>query len=169
MRGRISCVACLAVGLVLGVVLRACPVEAHADAGHAPAVTKAAGSEAIPASARMEPAELAAMIRAGHAPVILQVGFTKLYTEAHIQGAIHAGPMVSTDGRVLMRETVEHMDRHALLVIYCGCCPWEKCPNIRPAFAALRKMGFTDVKAVYLPNNFGTDWVRPGYPTVTGG
>lgn len=123
---------------------------------------------AIPLSARMQPAELAAMIRSGKAPVILQVGFTTLYQEAHIQASIHAGPAVADNGMAMLRKEAEHLDRHKLLVIYCGCCPWPKCPNIRVAFDALRKMGFTDVKAVYIPHNFGTDWVEHGYPTTKG-
>jgi len=122
----------------------------------------------IPQSARIQPAQLAAMIHSGHAPTILQVGFTTLYQEAHIPGAIHAGPAVSDNGLALLRKTAEHLDRQKLLVIYCGCCPWPKCPNIRPAFEELRKMGFTNVKAVYIPHNFGTDWISHGYPTVKG-
>ncbi|HUY82612.1 MAG TPA: hypothetical protein VMU92_12880 [Acidobacteriaceae bacterium] len=123
---------------------------------------------AIPQSARIEPARLASMIRSGRAPTILQVGSHTLYQEAHIKGAPYAGPGSTAQGLVLLRKAVAHMDRHKLLVIYCGCCPWPKCPNIRPAYEELRKMGFTDVKAVYLPNNFGTDWVQHGYPTVKG-
>ena len=164
---------CLLVGLSMAVVLgatglQAYPVEAQAGAEHPAAMKQAATSGGIPASGRMEPSELAKMIRSGHAPVVLQVGFTKLYAEAHIPGAVHAGPMVSADGRALLRKTVAGMDRHALLVIYCGCCPWEKCPNIRAAYAAMRTMGFTDVKALYMARNFGADWVQRGYPTVKG-
>jgi hypothetical protein len=51
------------------------------------------------------------------------------------------------------------------IVIYCGCCPWEKCPNIRPAFAALQEMGFTHVKALYVPDNLAKDWIGKGFPT----
>ncbi len=120
----------------------------------------------IPQSARIQPGQLAEMVRSGHAPTILQVGFTTLFEEAHIPGAIHAGPAVSGTGMALLRKTTAHLDRHKLIVIYCGCCPWPKCPNIRPAFEALRKMGFTNVKALYIPHNFGTDWVNHGYPTV---
>ena len=122
----------------------------------------------IPQSALIKPAQLAQMIHSGQAPTILQVGFTTLYQEAHITGAMHAGPAVSEAGRALLRKTVEHMDHHKLLVIYCGCCPWPKCPNIRPAFEMLKKMGFTNVKAVYIPDNFGANWVHLGYPTVKG-
>jgi hypothetical protein len=41
----------------------------------------------------------------------------------------------------------------------------EKCPNIRPAFAALHEMGFTKVRVVSIPTNFKTDWIDKGYPT----
>lgn len=133
-----------------------------------PAENPAPQQTTIPQSARMQPAQLADMIHSGHAPTILQVGFTTLFEEAHIPDAIHAGPAVSDTGMALLRKTVAHLDRHKLLVIYCGCCPWPKCPNIRLAFEELRKMGFTNVKAVYIPHNFGTDWVNHGYPTVKG-
>jgi hypothetical protein len=29
-------------------------------------------------------------------------------------------------------------------------------------------MGFSNVKVLYVANNFGTDWVDKGYPTVKG-
>jgi len=51
-------------------------------------------------------------------------------------------------------------------VIYCGCCPWNHCPNMWPAYNLLHQMGFTHLKALYLPDNFGTDWVNKGYPVA---
>ena len=165
MRSRISLASTFCIGLALAAM--ALPgLTAHAQPSPAQASTPQHAT--IPQSARIQPAQLAAMIRSGHAPTILQVGFTTLFQEAHIQGAIHAGPAVSDTGMALLRKTAEHLDRHKLLVIYCGCCPWPKCPNIRPAFEELRKMGFTNVKAVYIPQNFGTNWVHLGYPTVQG-
>lgn len=151
---------CLGLALALpGLTAQAQPRPAQASTPH---------RATIPQSARIQPSQLAALIRSGHAPTILQVGFTTLFQEAHIQGAIHAGPAVSDTGMALLRKTASHLDHHKLLVIYCGCCPWPKCPNIRPAFEELRKMGFTNVKAVYIPQNFGTNWVNHGYPTVKG-
>jgi len=29
-------------------------------------------------------------------------------------------------------------------------------------------MGFTNVKVLYISNNFGTDWVSKGYPVAKG-
>jgi rhodanese-related sulfurtransferase len=142
------------------------PAAAHALPRAASVTTP--HSSTIPTSARIQPAALAAMLRSGDKPTLLQVGFTTLYQEAHIPGAIHAGPAVSESGLALLRKTAAHLDRHKLLVIYCGCCPWPRCPNIRPAYQALRNLGFTNIKVLYLPHNFGTDWINHGYPTAKG-
>jgi hypothetical protein len=53
-------------------------------------------------------------------------------------------------------------------VLYCGCCPWNRCPNIEPAFSKLKEMGFTDVKVLYLAENFGADWAAKGYSVEKG-
>jgi hypothetical protein len=49
-------------------------------------------------------------------------------------------------------------------VLYCGCCPWDRCPNVKPAVDALKQMGFTKVKVLYLETNFATDWTGKDYP-----
>jgi hypothetical protein len=48
--------------------------------------------------------------------------------------------------------------------VYCGCCPLDRCPNLRPAFTALHDMGFTHLRVLLIPTNFYTDWVKPGFP-----
>ena len=53
-------------------------------------------------------------------------------------------------------------------MIYCGCCPLEKCPNIRVAFTALKDMGFTHLRVVLLQHDFNTDWITKGYPVAKG-
>jgi hypothetical protein len=40
----------------------------------------------------------------------------------------------------------------------------EKCPNLRPAYQALKKLGFTQIRVLDLPTNFHTDWAEKGYP-----
>jgi hypothetical protein len=42
----------------------------------------------------------------------------------------------------------------------------KKCPNIRPAFATLKAMGFARLHVVILPTSFGKDWVAHGYPVA---
>lgn len=39
---------------------------------------------------------------------------------------------------------------------------------MNPAYDALAKLGFTNVKVLYMANNFGADWVDKGYPIIKG-
>jgi rhodanese-related sulfurtransferase len=117
----------------------------------------------------MQPAELAAMIKDGKAPAMLQVGFAVLYEQAHIPGSDYAGPGNKEEGLDNLKTHVAKLAHDKPLVIYCGCCPWEKCPNIDAAYNQLTTMGFSKVKVLYLPSNFGADWVDKGYPVTRGG
>ncbi len=123
----------------------------------------------IPASARIQPSDLAGILRnTGSHPVILQVGSRVLYTEAHIPNAQYAGPGAQQEGIQNLKNHVDSLARDRLLVIYCGCCPWARCPNVAPAYLQLRAMGFSNVKVLYLADNFGADWVAKGYPVERG-
>lgn len=124
-------------------------------------------ASAIPASQLVQPAELDQELRARpHArPLILQVGSRMLYNEARIPGAEYAGPASRPAGLELLRQRVATLPRDRAIVLYCGCCPWDHCPNIGPAWRLLHRMGFSHVRALYLADNFGADWVSKGYPT----
>ena len=137
----------------------------------APLVTNAAPGDAlaIPAAAQMQPAELAAILKSGNAPTILQVGFNVQYQQAHIPDAKYAGPGNSDSGLVTLKSHVDALPREKLVVLYCGCCPWERCPNVAAAYKQMIAMGFTNVKVLYLASNFGADWVDKGYPVTRGG
>jgi len=113
----------------------------------------------------LEPGDLAAeLARSGSRPVIFQVGPNVLYRSKHIPGSTFAGPGSKPEGLDLLKTAVEKLPRDRDLVIYCGCCPWDRCPNIQPALELLRKMGFTHVRALHIPTNFKTDWIDHGYP-----
>jgi thiosulfate/3-mercaptopyruvate sulfurtransferase len=101
-------------------------------------------------------------------PLIIQVGSHVLYSQAHIPGSEYIGPASSDAGIQQLRKRVESLPRTKLIVLYCGCCPWNHCPNVKPAYDALQAMGFTNFKVLYVPNNFGADWVDKGYPTAKG-
>jgi thiosulfate/3-mercaptopyruvate sulfurtransferase len=63
-----------------------------------------------------------------------------------------------------LREIVSKYPKDADIVIYCGCCPFKDCPNIRPAFNLLKEMNYTNTKLLNLPHNLKTDWADKGYP-----
>jgi thiosulfate/3-mercaptopyruvate sulfurtransferase len=101
-------------------------------------------------------------------PLPIQVGSHVLSAQAHIPGSEYIGPGASESRLRQLRKRVESLPRNKFIVIYCGCCPWAHCPNIRPADDSLRAMGFTKVRVLYIANNFGADWVDKGYPTAKG-
>ncbi len=115
-----------------------------------------------------QPSQLAAMLSShtGAKPVILQVGFQVLYRSKHIPSSVYAGPASTPDGLQALKQAVGKLPRNADIYIYCGCCPIQKCPNIRPAFQALKAMGFTRLHVLMLPTNFGKDWVAHSYPVA---
>jgi len=127
-------------------------------------------AETLSSAALIKPAELAKILKSttGGKPLILQIGFHMLYQQAHIPGAEYAGPASDANGRKMLTDRVKSLPHNKEIVLYCGCCPWSHCPNVQPAYALLHSMGFTNVKVLFLVNNFGTDWVYKGYPTVKG-
>ncbi|HYW42842.1 MAG TPA: rhodanese-like domain-containing protein [Bryobacteraceae bacterium] len=115
--------------------------------------------------ALVQPKDLAAQLAArGARPAVIQVGPNLLYRSKHIPGAVFAGPGSRSGGLELLTAAVKGLPRDRDIVIYCGCCPWDRCPNIQPAFALLKQMGFTRVRAMYSATNFKTDWIDRGYP-----
>src|SRR5437868_6880232 len=124
----------------------------------------------IPASHLINPDELVKILQSAKSerPLMIQVGSHVLYTQAHIPNSEYIGPASSETGLQSLRERVESLPQNKFIVLYCGCCPWRHCPNIKPADDALRAMGFTNVKILFIANNFGSDWVEKGYPVSRG-
>jgi thiosulfate/3-mercaptopyruvate sulfurtransferase len=118
----------------------------------------------------MQPSELASRLRAGAArtPRVFYVGFAVLYRSKHIPGAVFTGPTARQEGLESLRAAVVKLPRNEELVIYCGCCPWSSCPNIRPAFLMLHELGFQRVRVLALPTSFLKDWIEKGYPVEQG-
>ncbi len=124
----------------------------------------------IPQASLMQPEALLPLLKATGAPkpLILQVGSRMLFAQAHIPGSEYAGPGSQPAGIQMLEDRVKTLPRKQLIVLYCGCCPWTRCPNLGPAFEKLRQMGFTNVKALYMAENFGADWASKGYPVEQG-
>ena len=116
----------------------------------------------------MQPKELADRIGKGPQPAIFQVGPSFLYQSKHIPGAVYAGPGSQAEGLELLKSAVAKLPHEREIVLYCGCCPWDKCPNVRPAMEMLKSMGFTHVTAMHVPTSFKADWIDQGYPVEQG-
>jgi len=96
-------------------------------------------------------------------PMVVCVGFRPLYQGAHIPGASFHGAASTPKGIADLKDWARAVPRAANVVLYCGCCPLQRCPNLKPAFLILRDMGFTNLRVLLLPNNFNTDWIEKGY------
>ena len=114
------------------------------------------------------PARLANELSNEPKPRIVCVGFKKLYQIAHVPGAIYLGPGRDAEGIGRLQAWARSVPKNAAVILYCGCCPWTQCPNVRPAFQALKEMGFTRLQVVEMPEDFGKDWVEKGFPIEKG-
>lgn len=123
-----------------------------------------------PSSETMEPAVLSKMLTDKYVsiPTVVFVGFRSLYAGGHVPEASFHGTASSEQGLAELKAWAASLPRSAELVIYCGCCPMDKCPNIRPAYSALSGMGFKKVRVLILPTSFAVDWAEKGYPMQKG-
>ncbi len=100
-------------------------------------------------------------------PIIIAInpdGMHRLGYEAGIEGAIWFGESENPENLAKLQTFLQDEERDAEIVVYCGCCPFAMCPNIRPAFSLLNNMGFTHHKLLDLPRNIVDDWIEKGYP-----
>ena len=102
--------------------------------------------------------------KAGTQPAMYNVGFAVLYNSKHIPGSVYAGPGRTDEGLAELKKAVAGLPKDREIVLYCGCCPWDHCPNMKPAFNLLHSMGFKQVKVVEIPTSFAKDWVEKGFP-----
>ncbi|MGA2649966.1 MAG: rhodanese-like domain-containing protein [Terracidiphilus sp.] len=150
------------VALALALLMMQSPVRARSQFAPPPAAIT------IPKTQLMQPKELNALLSAtGNArPLILQVGSRVMFDQAHIPNAEYAGPGSRDEGLNLLRDRVKPVEKAAFIVLYCGCCPWSRCPNVGAAYKMLHEAGFTNLKVLYIDQNFGSDWVNKGYPVA---
>ena len=126
------------------------------------AQAKAQNSDNWTSKDLMAPAVLAEKIKTGKdVPMIFSVG-----PGAVIPGSIAVGMASREDKLEKFKKTLADLPKNTAIVVYCGCCPFGHCPNVRPAIEALRQMKFTNFKLLDLPLNIRQDWISPGYPTI---
>jgi hypothetical protein len=108
----------------------------------------------------MQPAELAKLIRENkNVPVIISVGPAATIPNSKGMGMVKEEPNLEK-----LKEELKKLPKDTKVVVYCGCCPYEHCPNVRPAIQALKEMKFTNYFLLDLPHNIRTDWIDKGYP-----
>ena len=109
----------------------------------------------------MQPSDLAALLRNPNAkkPIIFNIGVME-----NIKGARNMGAATEKENLENFKKVLKTLPKTTAVVVYCGCCPFNKCPNIRPAITALNQMGFSNARLLNLPVNIKVDWKDKGYP-----
>lgn len=110
----------------------------------------------------MEPSELAQVLQSGKdVPLIISVG-----PGATIPKSVETGMVKDAENLDKFKKELSTIPKETRVVIYCGCCPFEHCPNVRPAIAVLKDMKFTNYQLLNLSHNIKADWIDKGYPVV---
>jgi len=109
----------------------------------------------------LDPATLASMINnaKGQKPVIYNIG-----PLADIKGAVTIGSANNKAALDKLSNALAAVPKDKMVVIYCGCCPFRNCPNIRPAFNLMKEKGYKNLKLLNLPQNLKVNWTDYGYP-----
>lgn len=92
-------------------------------------------------------------------PAIIDVG-----PAGTIKYALGVGPAGEDEGLSKLKTLLKSLPKNKEVIIYCGCCPFAHCPNVRPAFKMLLDMGFLKPRLLNLSHNLKTDWIDKGYP-----
>ena len=124
-------------------------------------VTSTESKEPWTAAQLLEPSDLAKTLKNPSAP---QPYLYCIGPSAVIKNSIDIGSTGNKANLDKLKAAVEKLPKDANIVIYCGCCPYSRCPNVRPAFNLLNQMQFRNHKLLDLPNNVKVDWIDHGYP-----
>jgi hypothetical protein len=109
----------------------------------------------------IEPSALAAII---NNPKAKQAMVFNIGVVENIKGAKNFGAASEQENLEKLKKTLAELPKTSFIVVYCGCCPFEKCPNIRPAFNLIKSMGFSNGKLLNLSTNLKQNWTDKGYP-----
>jgi hypothetical protein len=101
-------------------------------------------------------------------PTIVYVGFRTLFEGGHVPGATFHGTASTEAGLAGLKAWATSLPRTTDVVLYCGCCPFDRCPNVRPAFLLFRDLGFTHLRVLALRTSFAADWAEKNYPIDKG-
>lgn len=110
----------------------------------------------------VEPAILASKISQNDVNDILIVS---VGPDAVIKNSVDIGATQEKENIKKLENYLENVSKDKEVIIYCGCCPFDRCPNIRPAFILLNNMRFKNAKLLDIPKNIKVNWIDKDYPT----
>jgi hypothetical protein len=110
----------------------------------------------------LEPSDLASAIQAKKdVPVIISIGPGATIPQSIAIGMVNEKAVIDK-----LKQQLAKTPKDKKVVIYCGCCPFEHCPNVRPAISTLKEMKFSNYYLLNIPSNMKKDWIDKGYPVA---
>jgi hypothetical protein len=110
----------------------------------------------------IQPSELARILQDNKdIPVIFSVG-----PGAYVPHSTDIGMVKEKENLDKLKAQLKNLKKDQRIVVYCGCCPFDRCPNVRPAIQLLKDMKFTNYALLNLEHNIKIDWINQGYPVV---
>lgn len=97
-------------------------------------------------------------------PIVVHVGVQSLYEDSHVPGALHFQGVNTPETQAAFQKDLEQLPQDRDIVLYCGCCSFDMCPFIQPAFSQANAARGERIKVLFLPKSFEADWVAKGYP-----
>jgi rhodanese-related sulfurtransferase len=108
----------------------------------------------------IQPADLSSILISNkNIPIIFSVGPGATIPHSKEMGMVREAENLSK-----FKMQLNNLPRDTKIIVYCGCCPYEHCPNVRPAIQALKDLKFTNYYLLDLPHNIKIDWIDKGYP-----
>lgn len=84
-----------------------------------------------------------------------------------IKDAIHIGPVALEENQKKLANYLTQISKDKAIMIYCGCCPTDVCPNVKKAYHSLKTLGYTNFEILNLKANLDDDWTSKGYPMAS--
>lgn len=91
---------------------------------------------------------------------LIHIGFEDI-----IPHSINAGPGMEKESLENLQNILKDISKEEEVILYCGCCPMDVCPNIRPAFDLVKNLGYKNLKLLDIPTSIKADWIDYDYPT----
>lgn len=118
--------------------------------------------------ATVECVELNAMLSKKNPPIVIFCGDVTnekdkyTYSYSKIKGALAIGSIDQKGWQGILNSVlkgdIENKRFSKEVVVYCGCCSSDNCPNVEPVIQELKKLGFKNVTGLYMPSGYLPDW-----------
>lgn len=108
----------------------------------------------------IQPKELSDLLKDNKAG---KIHILNMGVERNIKNAIEIGIVSSPSKYKVLQDQLKKYNKNESIVIYCGCCKLENCPNVSLAIEKIRELGYSNVRILNFVEGINEDWIDKGY------